>query len=165
MKILVALSVIQFGLLLFLVGKVAVLNRDIGNLATVEALQPSTGAAIQLSTDGLATTDPGQSEAQLRTIIREELSNQFTMLPQAAVGSDSPQTFSHMTDPADQARDKEQLESVMRKIEYYESVGSISDYQMQELQSEIVRLNSADRREGFKRLMRSMNSGAVEGQL
>lgn len=165
LKMLAVLSVLQFGLLVFLLGKVAGVDTQLERLTTVGGAQTSLRDTSGQPVVDFAVDNYISSESELRSIVREELAAQLSTMSGVAAGSASPQTVAYKSDPAEQARNQKQFESVTQKIEYYESVGTISEFQMQQLQSEIVKLSPAARKEAFTLLMRTMSSGALEGQL
>jgi hypothetical protein len=98
-------------------------------------------------------------EALLRNVIREELTRlqaqaqplQRTRLPgtgRARIESD--------------ARLSQEL---AQQIQTYRAIGTITDEQMQELQTGIVQLNPSSRRELMSKLVQALNSGEMKGRL
>lgn len=99
------------------------------------------------------------SEALLRRIIREEL---------AAQGVNDPETErsgNNAVAPTDPADTRDRRDSVARQIDYYASLGEISDKEMLTLQAEIAKLDPSGRREMLGKLTRALNSGAIRGHL
>ena len=56
-------------------------------------------------------------------------------------------------------------DAVSHQIEYYSSVGHISELEMQNLQTDIAHLDAAGRRDMFRRLVQELNSGRLQGRL
>jgi hypothetical protein len=56
-------------------------------------------------------------------------------------------------------------EQVSQQLEYYVSIGSISNAEMQRLQMDIAKLDAKGRTEMLRELTRALNSGRLEGQL
>jgi hypothetical protein len=67
-----------------------------------------------------------------------------------------------VTGPASSA---EQIELVNRRVDDYISAGVISESEMARLQGDIARLDPAARRAAMQRLVRALNSGALDGRL
>lgn len=143
-------------------GVIGATSRSSGWFADTDvAPQP----ASRTTDAGIASGSPPSQrcpdEAQLRLVIREELA--------AAAGSPGSVPGSHPagagpgpTDPGDaQAR----VELVNRKVDDYIRAGTISDSEMALLQSEIATLDPAARTAAMQKLVRSMNSGALDGRL
>jgi hypothetical protein len=108
---------------------------------------------------GPAPTSPAATEAlrcldevELRRVIREELA--------AAAAGKVP---AHgLPAPASSA---DQVEFVNRQVDEYIRAGVISESEMARLQSDIARLDPAARRAALQKLVRAMNSGALDGRL
>lgn len=100
-------------------------------------------------------------EQRLLQAIREELArlqNQLQM--QGAVASPAVAEISRNDSVSRDARD-----SVAQQIENYRAMGPISEAQMFELQSAIVKLDPASRKQMMSRLIRALNAGELEGRL
>ena len=162
MKTLTILGLVQTAILLFLLGKIVLFEEE----TTVA------GPAEQntLVSEDLTKTQSQSSssdiniypdEDRLRQIIREELAAQLAALP----GTDSRNLATVAAGQIDEAEYQYRFESVTQKLDLYESVGSISDIDMQNLLSEIMTLNEAHRKQALSRLMRALNSGALKGRL
>ncbi len=54
---------------------------------------------------------------------------------------------------------------VAQQIEYYRSVGQISDAEMVSLQSEIAELDSSGRKQMMSSLIKALNAGEIKGKL
>jgi hypothetical protein len=98
-------------------------------------------------------------EAELRRVIREELvaaaaaSVPAQGSPASAAGSPAP------TASADQ------VEFVNQQVDEYIRAGLISDSEMARLQSDIAKLDPAARRAALQKLVRALNTGALDGRL
>jgi hypothetical protein len=100
-------------------------------------------------------------EAQLRRVIREELA--------AAAGSPDSVPDLHPADagprPTVSSDAQAHVELVNRHVDDYIRAGAISDSEMVLLQSEIATLDPAARTAAMQKLVRAMNSGALDGRL
>ena len=103
-----------------------------------------------------APTAPRLDEQRLRIVIREELA---MLLDRSGA---SPAVT---TPPRNPSTDLQQREIVAQQIETYRTTGMITDMQMQELQSEIAKLDVGSRKEMMSRLIRALNSGDMKGRL
>ena len=101
------------------------------------------------------------NEDRLRQIIREELGARLDGQPRPNKQM-APVIAPSSTDYAEVEYQKE---LVSQQLEYYASVGSISDANMHMLQSDIAKLDEASRKEMLRKLMRALNSGRLEGRL
>ena len=96
-------------------------------------------------------------EARLRNVIREELTRlqaqplQRTRLP--------------ATGRARTESDARLSQELAQQIETYRAIGTITDEQMQELQTGIVQLDPSSRRELMSKLIQALNSGEMKGRL
>ena len=158
MKLLVALGSLQLVLILFLI--VSIDREDQSIERGVRAVD--TGAAGSGTYDAPpAVVAPVLDEERLRQIIREEVS----YLSQD-VREDRHQEGNNVAmateDPQARAMERDY---VAQQIEYYRSLGSISPEEMEELQSDVANLASADRKQMMSRLVRAMNAGEISGRL
>jgi hypothetical protein len=161
MKTLTILALVQTGILLILLGKTVIFEEELTVAENAEQ-GPLVNAPIDdRPNDSHVTSDYYPDENQLRTIIREELATQLTTLRH----SDSQMPDTIAANPTDEVEYQYQLELVAQKMDVYESVGTISDTDMHNLQSEIMALNEADRVEALSRLVRAMNAGTLKGRL
>lgn len=148
MRLLVFASLLQTACLLFLVG--SVLSEKPASVPTASAVDV-TAAPI-----GKPAGEP-VSEMRLRRIIREELAaldlGNASSAAREPLPSRSPEVAHY------------QRELVSSQIDYYSSVGQITEKQMQELQREIAVLDEAGRREMLSKLTRAMNAGRIKGHL
>ena len=162
MKTLTILGLVQTAILLFLLGKIGLFEEEStvawpAEQNTLVSEDPTNTQSQSNSSDTYTYPD----EERLRQIIREELVAQLAALP----GADSQKPATVAAGPIDEAEYQYQFESVTQKLDLYVSVGSVSDIDMQNLLSEIMTLNEADRKQALSRLMRAMNSGALKGRL
>ena len=100
-------------------------------------------------------------EAELRRVIREELA--------AAAGAGvpaqgPPAPASAASSPAPPSS-PDRVEFVNRQVDEYIRAGVISDSEMARLQSDIATLDPAARRAALQKLVRAMNTGALDGRL
>jgi hypothetical protein len=106
------------------------------------------------------TTGPSfnVSEERLRAIVREELARLLqSSLPGNASAVEAP--------PRNLSPDAQRAEAVAQQIEAYRGAGSMTDAQMQELQTSIAQLDEAGRKQMMSKLMRALNSGEIKGRL
>ena len=153
MKILIATNLLQAAGLLLLVA--FLLNGDDNNPAPAQATTAVPAYSYAVNPDARA---PGVDEARLRQIVREEL---IVVLRN--------QDEYRMDDAAARERSPEenryQREYVSQQIDYYASVGEISERDMHELQRSIAELDNAGRKEMLSKLTRAMNTQQIKGQL
>jgi hypothetical protein len=97
-------------------------------------------------------------EERLRKIVREEL----TPLLAQRIRQAKPAAAER---ERNESEDRRRSELIAQQIETYRAVGSITDQQMQELQAGIAELDEASRKQMMSRLIRSLNSGELEGRL
>jgi hypothetical protein len=148
MKALILLSILQLGLL------VVLLLEDTG--------QPS-AAPVEVEDSVLRVVEareqqPGISEAEFRSIIREELA---LLTPKSAAVA----SVDVVTTTEAETSDSGQLEYVAQQIDYYTSVGAISAAEMDALQVEVARLSGADRKRMLSKLVMALNAGEIDGKL
>ncbi len=156
-RVLLAISILQIAAILLLYGKLS----DIQHSLDRPAVAPITDNRSSPFRQQPMQTGGGIDEDRLRAIIREELS--------AELGQLSRGESTVTTSPAPVARDaeeaKRQRAQVFDQIDYFSSVGRISDVEMQKLQMDIARLDPAARTEALRELTRAINSGRLEGRL
>jgi hypothetical protein len=160
MKSLITLSVVQAGLLLFLIAKVASISEE--TPSKEHALPASTVSdRIDYSPGhGEPVVTYNMDEARLREIIREELQQNQQQPGSGQQPGHVPVLTSTQKADYDRRRDE-----VAQQLDYFTSVGSISDTDMQKLQTDIARLDPASRNEMLMELNRALNSGQLEGRL
>lgn len=161
MKTLKILGFVQTAILLLLFGKIIQLGK--GEIEAVPAGQNTFGSApFDASTTlGNATPTYYLDENQLRKIIREELRAQLEALPESNQYIDA--TVASNSINENEMEDRR--EQVFRQLEYYSSVGSISDLEMQQLQADVAKLDAASQKEALSQLTRAINSGRLNGRL
>lgn len=162
MKTLIAIGTIQLVAIFWLYAKIADFDDRLAHAAaTTQAPTLAHITKPAAMSDMPAGTATVIDEDRLRRIIREELVVQLGNQPS------SPPTAAHSAavtsaDPVEMEARRKQLS---QQLEYYVSVGSISDAEMQRLQIDIARLDAAGRTEMLRELTRALNSGRLEGQL
>lgn len=157
-RLLIGLTVVQAGLLLWLVARVISIEEKIAVSEPTPAVTPSAkiyAAAPQHQPVKQHNTFPDESE--LRNIIREELSAFATPTEQQSLPAKPPPQYSD--------ENRYQLEHVSQLLDYYSSAGTIPAGEMEKLQMEIAKLHPKDRQKMMSRFARSMNSGEINGRL
>ena len=101
----------------------------------------------------------GLDEQNLRRIIRSEFRALSNALAEAQ--PESPETVTEI-DPVANAM---QLDVVKQELAYYIRAGEISDLEMQNLQSEMARLDKESQKNMLGQLVRALNSGELKGRL
>ena len=162
MKTLMALSLVQTVLIIFLLVKIAASDGDVSLSAHEQQILPVSDETSLLSTSLQSNANYSNTgEERLRQIIREELSYYL----ETSSGSVNQERANTASIPRDKAKDDYQQELVDQKIEYYKSVGTISDNEMQELQMEIAKLNGTDQKQMLSKLVKALNSGEIGGSM
>ncbi len=160
-KVLTVIALVQTVILLFLFGKTVAIEDELNATGLVRHNAPAGDRSYDPPTHAYASQSQHDLTAtQFRTIVQEELRAFLGSVTEA----DAQDLSAARPTPADEAERQYQLEQVAQKIEYFESVGSISDVDMQKLQIEIARLNEAGRKEMLRELTRALNSGRLEGR-
>lgn len=162
MKTLTILGLVQTVILLFLFGKI-VLFEEKATVAAHAEQNTLVGDALTNTQSQSYSNDTYlyPNEDRLRQIIREELGAELDRRSDPDKQMD-PVIASSSTDKTETDF---QRELVTQQLEYYSSVGSISDSEMQKLQMEIAKLDDTGRTEMLRELSRAINSGRLEGQL
>lgn len=164
MKILTALVLAQCALVVLLLVRVVGLESSIEE--TVDGAPSGNAVASDLQTI-LAPRKPVPTvafdEERLRVIIREEL-NILNGAEPAPLSVATPDVAAG-TDPRQDIEYDYRLEEVRRSLDFYAQTGRISDAEMARLEADIARLRSSDREAMLRRLVRELNSGAIEGRL
>lgn len=157
MKALVVLSILQVGLLLFLLGKSVSLEDRLDAMAT----DSSASAESETLPEQRQPTDFDEhlTEPQLRAIVREELAAQL-----AAASGAEPETPPAAAPAVDATQYRYQVREVTQKLDLFQSVGAISDNEMHDLQSAIMALEEPERTAAMRRLIRALNSGELKGR-
>lgn len=161
-KALAALIVVQTALLFSLYWKIVSIE---GKLPVVRGTQ-DIGSSSDILDEGRSDRNSSETasiptELQLRKIIREELAAQ-------SMAANDPGNERNSTTASESiytAENRNQLDLVDEKLQYFESVGRISGREMQDLQAEIAKLHNADQKRMLSRLVRTMNAGDIKGRL
>jgi hypothetical protein len=120
---------------------------------------PPNSSAAPLSPASPASSSGAASsvgEERLRAIVREEL---------ARLQSQGNASSSVESQPRNPSVDVFQRDAVAQQIEAYRGAGTITDAQMQELQTNIAQLDEASRKQMMSKLIRALNSGEIKGRL
>ena len=160
MKALTALLLVQTGVLILLFVKLVAVENSVAE--TVDPAPRSASGTVfagPVARGDSLSGDADLSELRLREIIREELAAHAVMSPRPAADG----TSKAAPEPTYTAENQYQLERVNQQLDYFESTGTISNREMQDLQAEIVKLHAADRRHMLNRLTQSMNAGRIKG--
>ena len=161
MKALIFIALLQTGLLLAIFAKI-VLPQDASIDQQPRQTSDTTGFVAPDITSPATVDGPVRiDERQLRAVIRDELSAYMSAV---AAGQAVPEV-EEVYDPILEEERQARREEVEQRIEYYTSVGTISDADMQLLKSEIARLDPENRRAMLQKLVRALNTGALDGRL
>jgi len=133
-----------------LTGKVDLLYSQQSQSASLKLDQPKNNAA-QVSV----------SNQQLRLLLREELLS-IRDWPRTI---DQPVPFTATDHVGETDSDQSAILAVDESIEYHISIGSISVQEMGNLQAEIARLDTSNRKAMLKKLVQAMNDGRLDGYL
>jgi hypothetical protein len=98
-----------------------------------------------------------EDEARLRNVIREELTR-LQARPSQRAGLLA-------AGRARKESDDRLSQELAQQIETYRAIGTITDEQMQELQTGIVQLDPSSRGELMSKLIQALNSGQMKGRL
>lgn len=97
----------------------------------------------------------------MRRVIREEIvAASAAKIPAQASPAPAPSDI-----PPAPVASADQVEFINRKVDEYVRAGFISESEMARLQSDIATLDPAARRAAMQRLVRALNSGALDGRL
>jgi len=162
MKTSTVLILVQTGVLLLLFGRIIAIEKRVP-VAEAKAQDTLFSEAIDVlppsayASNGVFYAD----EIQLRKIIREELAAQL----ESSSDSNKQTEMVAASVSANRVYEPHQRERVAQQVDYYASVGSISDTEMHELQWEIAKLDETGRKEMLGKLVRALNLGEIEGNL
>ena len=160
MKILTILVLVQTAVLFLLFVKIVGIEEKVSVAEQVVQHGPVSDSFIAPPT-ARYSSDSHANEIQLRNIIREELAAYVI----ATTGSDNQDDSATVSESNYTAENQYQLELVAQQLDYFESVGSISEMEMQNIQTDIAKLHKADQGRMLNRLMRTMNAGDIKGRL
>ncbi|MDH5261764.1 MAG: hypothetical protein OEY82_10925 [Gammaproteobacteria bacterium] len=162
MKILTTLVLVQTGILSLLFVKIVNIEEKVSVVEQVAQSRPVSDIFSAPLTDRYSRDSHANSnELQLRNIIREELAAHLIVM----TGSDNQDDSTIAVESTYTAENQDQLNLVAQKLDYFESVGSISEMEMQNIQTDIAKLHKADQGRMLNRLMRTMNAGDIKGRL
>jgi len=157
MKLALQALVVVFVLVLGVVA-VATSGRLAGWLAA--PAEPPRAAAVPAPANPAVVANC-LDEAEIRRVIREELA----VAAAAMVPAQAPSTPGPADVPPAPVSPPEQVARVNLLVDQYIQTGVISDAEMARLQSQIAKLDPAARRAAMQRIVRAMNSGALDGRL
>ena len=159
MRILVILGLVQTVLLVFLVAKTLGLNvvRESGH-------SPNNHLPDQMLSD-LPKQFPRAWQHDIRQILRDELEIALIQTKfsepidksERVVGTAKADTRSNL----DYRTERQQT---MAQIEYFRSVGRISEPEMARLQMDMARLRARDRSLALRTLAKALSSGEIDGR-
>lgn len=162
MKTLTVLILAQIGILFVLFGKIVAVEKRMPVVENMNNETPLGDVVNIVPADGYSSESYSfPNENQLRNIIREELQAHMIV----KTGSDHQDDAAMASDSEYTAENQYQLDLVSRKLDYFESVGTTTEMEMQDIQVEIAKLHPADRNRMLNRLIRSMNAGDIDGRL
>ena len=155
-------ALVQLIAVLLLYNKVGVLERDIAAAISVGQIPAYQGAPAKVADPvQLTRADTSPGEDRMRQIIQEVLRAELKDLR----STDQTNGTAVAVNPIDETEAELQRDLVLQQIEYYSSFGRISDVEMQQLQTEISKLDDAHRTEALRQLTRALNSGNLKGRL
>jgi hypothetical protein len=156
MKLLTALSALQTALIAFLLLKMAGDSGPTTAPAATTVVQTAGNPFAPASAAASAGAASALDEARLRQIIREELAAHH------AAEGETGRIAAAPIDPTEATRRKS---AVAQQINYYRSIGKISEKQMADLELEISRLDPAGRKEMLSMLSRAINAQEIKTRL
>lgn len=160
MKALSILSVVQTIVILFLLVKLIDIDNRIRSTApagqNTSVIEMAGMPAILTNSDG---TNHYLTAEQLRDILGEELQIYLG----TKTSADKENNLKDASNPIHNADNQYELELVAQKIEYFSSIGTISDLDMRELQMDIAKLNKEGQKRMLKQLTKAMNTGQIKG--
>ena len=158
----VVLAVLQLFAVLFLYNKVEVMERNIAETFSIEQTRPyGEGVAGVAAPTRRSRINAPPREDLMRNMIQEVIREELRTWRSAESASIEVVSAS----PSDEAEEALQRDLVAQQIEFFSSVGRISELEMHELQFEIAKLDDAQRTEALRQLTRALNSGNIEGRL
>ena len=159
MRILIILGLVQTALLVFLVAAV-------GRSDKITEARETTGMPIPGSTmSELPYELPSAWENEIRQIFKEELDLASRRGDSAVrIAQSESDNLSTAADTRTDAEYRAERQAVMAQIDYFRSVGRISESEMAQLQMDMARLRPAERSLALQTLTRAMGSGEIEGR-
>ena len=156
---LIALNIVQIVLILFLIAAGNGIREKLDSV-TQTAVGPGVSTTLR-SSDQDFSQRLDSDETRLRRIIREELAYLVAATSSDSTDAES-ETLARTRDPE---ADLNQKALVDQQIEYYRSMGRISDSEMDSLLGEAAKLNPPDRKQLMSKLVRALNAGEISGKL
>lgn len=151
MKVLLTIGITQLLVLAFIAYKsVSPELQTAPERPLAESGGPDPGPKFSFNFDGGTAAPQNNWELTLREIMREEIASAILALSENPVEREPHRMPVRETG---EIRDR-----VFTRLDYYESVGSISDLQLSELEADIVRLDDHGRREALVRLAKALNA-------
>jgi hypothetical protein len=163
-RLLTILAVVQTGLLILLFTRMITLDDEHGDLLRDQ--KNNQRDLLTNSTDNsrsdtkVASGFSSIDEYLLRQIIQEELAAYGSTSDNALAGEPEANHF----DPESAIANDHEFERVSDQIDYFSSIGKISDTEMGELQFDIAKLDEVGRRAALRKLTRALNSKSIDGR-
>lgn len=156
MRGLYVLALAQFALIIGLFVRLE--GIEDGLAQPPEAVQPM--PQLPRSSPVVTASPGGLDEQRLRTIVREELS--VLAANAATPAATVPATNMPAADDPEYIRRRDELR---QSLDYYFTVGHISDAEMIDLQMQIAGMRPEDQHAMLKLLVSGLNAGAIDGRL
>ena len=164
LRIVMALSLLQTLLISILILIFIPVPEDTGHSTMIPATSSASivdSVAVPPASDFSVNPEDHQAiEELLQKAIREEL--------RSYVVTDGPAeqlVATTANESIDGVERQYQLDTILRQMTYFRSVGAISDIEMETLQAQIERLGDADYQRMMSQLITAMNDGEIEGRL
>lgn len=155
MRWLAGLSIFQTVVLCYLLVSTIQINQELSALESVNAAAVNPGIERQA---GSRQHPPAISEAQLRSIVRTELSAISAQLTSARTDTSmTPEAATTRETVAEPAH----AQSVQLELDHLVDTGQVNQRQLDRIQYRIAQLDPATRTAMFQALMQSINSGHV----
>ena len=156
------IAAIQLIVMVLLYNKMEAIESDVALETIPRQMQMNHSVPVQVAVPiHSGDTTAYVPEERIRQIIQEELRAELKHLSR----SDQPPVTAISASSLDAAELEYQRDHVSQQIDYYSSVGIISDLEMQQLQMEIAKLDATNRNEVLSQLIRALNSGRLDGRL
>lgn len=154
-------AVLQLIAVLLLYNKVEVIQRNVADTLSNEQKHADGDGLSEVAAQAWRSrADAPPREDLMRQIIQEVIREELRNLR----GMERASSETVSASPTDEAEEALQSDLVAQQIEYYLSVGRISELEMHKLQVEISKLDDAHRTEALRQLTRALNSGNLEGR-
>lgn len=166
MKFLTVLSVLQIAVITALLLKVYALDKNLTALMLAQSGAVDTGLVDLPVASSNTVANQAAEQAQLRTILREEIAAALLSFSPKAVSQQSSVVASAASGGDQKTEDyQNELEVLEAELDYYITRGAISDREMSALQMQMARLDQSGRKQIMRKLVRSLNSGELSGRL